>query len=309
MKKIILSIVGLFCSLGYLSSQQIGYTSSMDDTRYAWNPSMTGIRPYVQTQIFYRQQWLNFKGAPRTAYLGIQLPLLDYNMALGGRIISDKAGEVANTGIEVNYAYQLRGLLAEEGMLSIGIGAGISQISFGSNNLVFNDTGDGLIDQNRNSGMNPNFSAGLYYTTNTEYFEGSSSFFAGFAFHQLYDGNILISNANFKRERHLFGIIGTRIGSSYDYYIEPSFTFNYVNPEFIDLIVAAKFEIKDTFWAGMAYSTVNDIGFQGGIILNEFFNRDGQLRIGVLANLNTSGIAAALGPGFEFMASYLYDIE
>lgn len=61
--------------------------------------------------------------------------------------------------------------------------------------------------------------------------------------------------------------------------------------------------------AGRGYSTNNEVTFQGGIILPEFMDRYGSLRIGVLGNLGISTNVADFGPGFEIFVGYGYDIN
>ena len=95
---------------------------------------------------------------------------------------------------------------------------------------------------------------------------------------------------------------------NYDFYLEPSVQVNYVNPEIINIILGMKYEMEETFWAGINYSSTNDFNFYGGVILNDVGNRYSSLRLGVLAGFNAGPIFQA-GPGFEFYVGYRFDVD
>ena len=67
--------------------------------------------------------------------------------------------------------------------------------------------------------------------------------------------------------------------------------------------------MQDAFWAGLGYSTTNEVSIQGGFILPDFGDRFGQLRAGVLGSIGISSDVAEFGPGFEIFVGYLYDID
>ena len=67
--------------------------------------------------------------------------------------------------------------------------------------------------------------------------------------------------------------------------------------------------MQDAFWAGLGYSTTNEVSFQGGVVLPEFGNRYGSLRIGGLGNFGISDNLSALGPGFEIFVGYDYNFN
>lgn len=305
-----IALISCILSATYTSSdaQQIAYTSMFDGTRSYWNPAASGLTPHIKTDLWFRQQWLGFGGnAPRTGFIGFQLPFVDMNMAASGMITFDQTGPVSKKGLQLNYNYQLRGVLSEDAKLSLGISAGFQQYAFSSSDVLFNDVNDQLLQGNNTSTLYPTFGAGFYYMSSTEeYYD--NVFFLGGGYSQIYTTDVLINQYNQQRENHVVFNLGSRIYSR-DSYLEPSLTVNYTNPEFIDFIAAMKYEMRDRFWLGFGYSSVSEIAVEGGFVLDRFGSRDGQLRIGVIGNIGISDNVSYFGPGAEFYVAYLFRVD
>jgi len=294
------------CFLG--EAQQIAHTSIFEGTKAYWNPAAIGLTPHFKTDVWLRQQWLGFGStAPRTGYIGAEYPFLDMNMTAGGMITFDQTGPVSKTGLQVNYAYQLKGVLTEEAILSLGIKAGGQQYAFGKDDVVFNDAGDVLLQADKTSTIFPTVGAGVFFKSSTEEWY-QNVFFAGLAYHQLYSTDVLVNGFNQKRQSHIFLNLGSRIYSP-DSYVEPSLIVNYTNPEIVDFIATVKYEMRNTFWMGFGYSSVSDISLEGGYILNDFGSRDSQLRLGIIGHMGVSEGASSFGPGAEIYVAYLFDMD
>jgi len=163
-------------------AQQIAHTSIFDGTKAYWNPAAIGLTPHFKTDVWLRQQWLGFgSSAPRTGYIGAEYPFLDMNMAAGGMVTFDQTGPVSKTGLQLNYAYQLKGVLSEDAILSLGIKAGAHQYAFGKDDVLFNDSGDILLQSDQTSTFYPAVGAGVFYKSSTEEWY-QNVFFAGLAY-------------------------------------------------------------------------------------------------------------------------------
>jgi len=84
---------------------------------------------------------------------------------------------------------------------------------------------------------------------------------------------------------------------------------NYTNPEIVDFIATAKYEMRNTFWMGFGYSSVSDISVEGGYILDDVGSRDSQLRLGIIGHIGVSEGASNFGPGAEVYVAYLFDMD
>jgi len=288
--------------------QQIAHTSTFEGTKAFWNPAATAITPAMQTDVWFRQQWLGFGStAPRTGYVGFQMPFTDLSMGAGGMVHFDQTGPVSKAGLQLNYSYQLKGILRENSQLSLGISGGFQQYSFNKDNVIFNDQNDVLLQANSTSALYPTIGAGLYYMSSTDaYYE--NSFYFGLSYNQLYSTDVLINDFNQQRERHVIFNIGSKIYGD-DSFIEPSLTVNVTTPEIINFIAAAKYEMRDRFWVGLGYSSVSELVLQGGYVIDRIASRYDQLRIGIIGNIGINDSVSNFGPGTELYISYRFDVD
>jgi type IX secretion system PorP/SprF family membrane protein len=305
-------IYSIFCLLlcGFshkMIAQQLANSSHFGASRVAWNPAFTATGTELVADAFFRMQWLGFSGAPVTGFTSLQYPLLDYNMSGGVLLQFDRTGPVSKVGGQLNYAYHLKRVLTREGQLSLGLSGSFHQYAFDGSNEIYNDANDVLILQGRTSTMYPSLGLGMFYTTQSKMFD-KNAFFVGLAVNQLYSSEILISNADQVRQKHLHFNIGGRI-VQYDSYIEPMLTANLVAPDIIDVLYSLKYEKEDTFWAGLGYSSTGMAAMQGGVILDRFGNRYAKLRLGALATYGLGSSLAKTGPGFELYIAYQFDMD
>ena len=63
-----------------------------------------------------------------------------------------------------------------------------------------------------------------------------------------------------------------------------------------------------TFWIGLNYATSQTLAFQGGVIVQNNFTRDGTMRIGTAATYNIGQFGKVRGLGFEFYAAYRFEL-
>ncbi len=290
-----------------LSSQQLAHSSFLDDSKVFWNPAMVASGNEMKTNLFFRQQWVSFAKAPTTGYISFEYPFLDFNMSAGGVITFDRTGLVSKKGLQLNYAYKLRDIFVEEDQLSLGLSAGINIYDFDEQGAIVNQPEDVLINGQNTSSFYPTIGGGLFFTTTTKMYS-DNVFYLGLAFRDLYTTNVLVNGYDQQREDHLHFHVGTKI-FQYDSYIEPSLTINYSGPDNLDLRIGSKFEMRDVFWVGLGYSTVNELSILGGIILPGVGSKYSTLRIGVLGNIFVNDNINEFGPGLEFFASYRFEME
>ena len=138
------------------------------------NPAFAGSRGALNIAAFYRKQWVGIAGAPETMTLAIDAPMLDDKLGLGLIIISDKIGVTNATQINTNYAYKIS---AGEGVLSLGLGAGMVVTHTAWSDLIVLDPGDEYYLDDSRVFVVPNFSFGTYYSYH--------NFFAGFSIPKL----------------------------------------------------------------------------------------------------------------------------
>lgn len=309
MSRIINTILLNLFWLSFVNSQQLPHSSLFTETRDLWNPANTAQGDKFYVDVFMRQQWLGFgSGAPTTGFAGLQVPFVEMNMAAGGNLIFDKTGPVSKLGLNLNYAYKLNEVLGDDSQLSLGVSGGFSNYSLNTTGLIVNNGSDDLINGGKVSKFFPSLGAGLYFVSNTDERRASHAFDVGFSMLQAYETNLLVGNQNQKRFSHYVFNMGTKFYGD-DGVFYPTFLINFVSPEIMDLQFGAKYEVNNKFWAGLGYSNVSDISVQGGVIMSEFGSRYARLRLGALGNISISDNVSHLGPGFEVLVRYEFDMD
>ncbi|MGZ4038270.1 MAG: type IX secretion system membrane protein PorP/SprF, partial [Bacteroidia bacterium] len=75
------------------TAQQLSLYTNYLLNAYAYNPAIAGAKPYAQANLFMRNQWTGFDGAPQTYMASLYGPLKKVkNLTIGGMVISDKSG-------------------------------------------------------------------------------------------------------------------------------------------------------------------------------------------------------------------------
>ena len=138
------------------------------------NPAFAGSRGALNIAAFYRRQWIGITGAPETATLTVDAPLLDSKLGLGLMIINDKIGVTKQTAFNTNYSYKIS---MGEGILSLGLGAGIVTTKTAWSDLVALDPGDESFLSDSRVFIVPDFRFGTYYSY--------KNYFAGFSIPRL----------------------------------------------------------------------------------------------------------------------------
>ena len=288
-------------------SQQLTHTTVFQEIHHIWNPAFTAPGTELQFATFYRQQWAGFEGAPNTAVISAAYPFVDQNMSVGGALISDWTGNINKTGIQLNYAYKLKEIFSRDDQFVLALNGYFHQYRFDASQATTFVVDDPLRGNSVQSQFLPSFGAGFAYFTGTEEYSNENIFYFGFSTLQLLSTDVLLESGNAERQVHYFANIGTKL-FGYDYYIEPSFQLNYVDPLLIDYVIGAKFEKEEAFWGGVSFSSLNDFAINGGIILDDIGGRYTQLKLGVLASLN-GGAISNTGASFEFFAAYTLDLD
>ena len=134
------------------------------------NPAFAGNRGALNIATFYRRQWIGITGAPQTMTLAVDAPFLDSKLGIGMTIINDKIGVTKETKFMTSYAYKIS---MGEGILSLGLGAGLMTTNTAWSDLTVIDPGDDYYLIDSRVFVVPDFTFGTYYS-NQNFFIGLS---------------------------------------------------------------------------------------------------------------------------------------
>jgi type IX secretion system PorP/SprF family membrane protein len=132
------------------------------------NPAYVGSHVQLSATAMYRNQWVNFPGAPKTISFSGHTSLIKKKVGVGILFNRDEIGSYKNNNVYGYYSYMLH---FPNATLSMGLQAGFNLL--GANyNLDLQHIDDAAFSAFVNE-LKPNFGAGLFYS--------KKNFFLGFS--------------------------------------------------------------------------------------------------------------------------------
>ena len=253
MKRIIKILIYLIIPLS-LSGQLTPFTNQYVLNPLTINPSFAGNRGSLNIAAFYRKQWVGIPGAPQTMTLAVDAPMLDDKLGLGLIIISDKIGVTNATQFNTNYAYKIN---VGDGILSLGLGAGVILTHTAWSDLIVLDPGDDYYLIDSRMFVVPNFSFGTYYS-NRNYFAGLSiPKLLGYKFN--FDKNKYVLNNN-PDEYYFLLNTGYLFDISSKVKFLPSSLIAFSPGDKLLYDINAHFNFVNRLWIGASYRNNRSIG-------------------------------------------------
>ena len=178
MKKISTFLCAASLGISSLSfAQQDPQFTQFFNVKQVYNPAYVGTKGTICFDGLFRQQWVNFPGAPKTGVFAFNMPI--GNFGAGLTIMNDQIGNQSTFTAKLAGAYHIH--VGATGILSIGIDAGIYQTKLNGNYIAPQTLNDPTIpnngatnSQNINK-MVPDFDGGIYYTIPNKLYVGISS--------------------------------------------------------------------------------------------------------------------------------------
>jgi len=297
MKRILhLFVVFVACIPLALAQQKPQYTQYVFNNLLL-NPAVTGIENYTDVKAGYRSQWTGLQGAPVTSYLTIDAPIGDNfiqgdatafpaeggvdpssrlytqnymasepHHGIGFMVVSDQAGPITQTNIDLTYAYHLG--LTDRINLAVGVAAGFNHISLNTSELTLETPFDPAIANGNNSQWKPDLSTGLWLY--------SSNYYFGASVQQLLPENLYFSTNNAydqgKTVPQYFVTGGVKLFLTDDITLLPSFLIKEIKPTPFTYDINAKISFQDKFWIGGSYRHDDSFGVLAGLNISSFIN-------------------------------------
>lgn len=267
------------------------------------NPAYAGYQGVANFNTMYRQQWVNFPGAPVSCFVSIDglTGVKEEKMALGAQIIYEKLGPQQSIALKGAYVYRIPLNTDGSKRLCLGINATLTQYSLDGTALVYADPNDPVLPASKVNTLVPDADFGaLYYT---------SRFYAGVSFMELFSLNQQrafyytpgYSYASIRKSPHIYLTSGILIPVSQQVKLRPSFLVksDFNGPTSIDLNLFAL--LAERLWVGGAYRwgiwSSSKSGYEPGLdkttaaslMVNLYATE--HLRFGYAYDFTTSGLA------------------
>lgn len=291
MKKIATLIVLISLSFGLRAQQDVMFSQYMFNGLFL-NPAYAGSHKYFSSTLLHRSQWLDFEGAPTTAIIAVDGPLLSQTMGLGLIVANDKIGVTSQTDVFANYSYFLK---LGEGNLGLGLKAGFSNYSSQVGSLVVWDTDDQVFSGGKQSDLLPKFGFGTYYYTEKWYV--GLSIPTLLAYDSRYNFNIAVESSSIVR-KHYFLTAGYVYQASEKLKLKPSFLVKYQSaaPVQADINLTAMY--IDAIALGVSYRTNDALAVMVEYQANQRF------RVGYAYDITTSRIRNYTSGSHEIMLGF-----
>jgi type IX secretion system PorP/SprF family membrane protein len=261
----------------------------------AINPAYSGSQDALSTTVLYRTYWVGFEGSPKTMSLSIHAPLNNERVGLGFLIMNDNIGVSKETSFIGNYAYRMD---LGYGKLAFGLGFGITFYSNAWNKLVAQDADDEQLTDNSSTGIMPNFSVGIYYTTK-KYFMGLSvPLFLSHEFDSKTDKYIIRNDFT---EYNYFYNAGYIFDIDPNIKFFPSLLVKYHQGNATQIDINSQVIIKNRVWLGVSYRSKNIIV---GMLQCQINN---QLRIAYSYDFNIGKYRQYNNGSHEIMLNYIFN--
>jgi type IX secretion system PorP/SprF family membrane protein len=159
--------------------------------KQAYNPAYAGTSDAICFGAMYRQQWVNFNGAPKTGLFTFDMPVAALHGGVGFYFANDKLGNDNTNMARVAYAFHIPLGAQGTGKLSFGLDGGIYQKRIAGNWVPPETLNDPAIPNNPVQGGNgspqfgtgspalnklsPDLGFGIYYTIPNKMYVGVSA--------------------------------------------------------------------------------------------------------------------------------------
>lgn len=257
------------------------------------NPAYAGSQKSLVINATVRDQWTNFKGAPKSQFLTIHAPLKGKSIGLGLSFVNDKIGAHSNKSISASWSFSVK-LNKKNHRLALGINPGIDIYQTNYTNSKIQDNSDGVFTDGINyTKILPNIGAGLYYYGEKFYLGASSPKIIKNNFN-LPGGQIALQENHF----YFFGGAIFKLNSLVS--MRPSYIVKYVNNAPLSIDGNLSFLILNKVWIGAMYRYKSAIGLNAMYYLTEQFN------IGYAYDFTLNSIQKYSSGSHEIMLSYKF---
>ncbi len=263
------------------------------------NPAYAGSHVQFSASAMYRNQWVNFDGAPQTLFFSAHTSLWKERMGLGLLVSDDRIGSYSNQNVYASYAFIIK---TPVGKLAMGLQAGVNMLSADYEDLNLDDVND-ISFTSPNNQLKPNFGTGVYYY--------SKYFFAGFSVPFLLTNgysnaeleNVINGGIRSARNYYLYGGMNIPLNRDATVKFQPSLLLRGQEGSPLSADINASFVFYDLLSVGASYRNIDAVVSYIDLKLSESFH------FSYSYDLTTSAIRAASNGTHEFMLNYRFKIR
>lgn len=303
MKKIFTTLtvaLAAFTSVSF-AQQDPQFTQFMHN-KLIYNPGYAGTSQAICANVLYRQQWVNFPGAPKTGLISFDMPIGRLPLAIGLNVMNDQIGFSKTLFARLALAYNRP---IGPGILGVGIDGGILQQQFsGAWVTPDGNTADPSIPGwQTNPKLNEltyDLGFGAYYTIANKMYVGISST------HLTAQDISVNKDLKYSLARHYYLMAGYtfNVGQGGIHGIQPNIKVK-SDAASTQLDVNLTYIYDQRFWVGVSYRMQDAIA----PMLGARFLPKRNLKIGYSYDVTTSKIKGYSAGTHEIMLGYCFNVS
>ncbi|MEJ7646245.1 MAG: type IX secretion system membrane protein PorP/SprF [Chryseolinea sp.] len=228
------------------------------------NPAYTGSHVQLSATLNYRNQWVNFDGAPQTASLAVHTTVSKSKVGVGMLATSDNIGSYSNNSLYGTYAYRIRG--KRDGVFSMGLQGGFQNFRADFSKLTLKAGQDPTFSGTM-SEFRPNFGGGIFYS--------SKKFFGGFSVPVILKHTKFFSGGlqQLAQARYYYFFLGTtvKLDRMEKLKLSPSFLIRAQEGTPLNADINLTLIVHDLVSAGVSYRTEESVSTLLNFKLSEKF--------------------------------------
>lgn len=307
MKKLVLSTVAFLSVLVGFSQQDAQFSQNMFN-RLDINPGYAGSNGGICGVLLYRQQWMGFDGAPKTALFSGDAAILAGKLGVGLTVFQDQLGAEKSFVGKLAAAYRMS---LGAGNLGIGVELGALNKSFGADWISTTPyTQDKSIPDASTSKTTFDMGAGLYYSIPQRMYVGiSAAHIPQSTVEDAVNSGNVQSTLTYGLARHYYVMAG------YYWDIEPGkwqlqpSVFAKSDGASTQLDINALILYNNFIWAGVSYRMQDAIAPMLGFNFGGISQNLNGLKLGIAYDVTTSTLSDYSSGSFEVMLKYCTNVS
>lgn len=241
------------------------------------NPATAGSEFIPVAGLSCQKQWLGIDHSPHTLVSSASLRIGNFDfynpkmfinksnlksrerIGIGGAVYSDRNGPMAMRGVNLAYAYHLA---FSDSRLSFGLSATAEQSALDGSAWDPITPGDPLLDGERESFLQFNANAGIYYY--------GPRYYAGFAVGHLIPLENKIEPGNTVRQDYILHG-GYLFRPLEDLKIEPSLNIRYLDAEKLEYDLQTRLYVHHIHWVALTYRSYRALALTAGFKVRQVY--------------------------------------
>lgn len=308
MKKIFTTLTVALAAITSVSfAQQDPQFTQFMHNKLIYNPGYAGTSEAICANVLYRQQWVNFPGAPKTGLLSFDMPIGQLPLAIGLNVMSDQIGFAKTLFARLALSYNRH---IGAGVLGIGIDGGILQQQFNGTWITpdGSSTQDAAIpawQANGQATSNPNLNKLTYDVGFGAYYSIANKMYVGISSTHLAAQDIKASSdVKYALARHYYIVGGYTFDLTQEHAIQPNVKVK-SDAASTQLDVNLTYIYNKTLSIGVSYRMQDAIA----PMIGYRFLKDKSFRVGYSYDLTTSKIKGYSSGTHEISAGYCFNVK